>query len=1093
MNLEEYLSANQRQIAKLQELVDKVSDIGQCRIENSAKKIAALSLIEVPAENEQWAIETFQEKTEKRCASTLQLITSKSNYIEGASRDTLTELTKTLSPHHINADVRLAHESVYYFSNALVFDALIQSTKGSLDLLRSRLGTYSAPQYNRPPSQKPFFKSELVLLIPNVAMQPKLEDIQSSLNKMAAQVVDVSKKVSTNWRVFLDSPDDPTSARVPEDTSQVANNKDVVKVMMLLSSAVNSVKKDIEAHKEQFVKFDYLWKDDKSDTIQKFLQSSPTIGDFENEISRFDLIEKEISEIPIHTQIGLVLISAEPLKIALMSETKDWKQQYGLNLNKKVKCDMEQLIEYMESKTMKLSRKIADIDDLRSAVQTLSAIRETEVDVDMKVIPIEESYHLLAKNNIYVTKEETEMVDSLRYSWKKLKNLVIETQAHLGKIQPVYKADLVGAVQRFGQDVDEFVAEYSENGPMAPGIIPKTASERLILFQRGFDELNRKWETYNGGEELFSLPITPFPQLAKIKKELKLLQNLYGLYNEVLSKRQIYAETLWQDVKLDEINSDMTDFQAKMKKLPKALKDWDAFNELKGIVDNLTSMVPLLEMMSNKAMQRRHWDAIMNVAKIQLSLDPEMFYVKNLLEAPLVAHQEDIEDICTSAVKEADIELKLKSTVSDWEDKIFTLGQFKTRGNLVLKPSATAEIISQMEDSLMTLSSLMGNRYNAPFKPAIQTWVQNLSTASEVIENWLMVQNLWIYLEAVFVGGDIAKQMPKEAKRFSNIDKSWCKIMGLANDNPNVIHCCVKDETIANLLPHLTEQLELCQKSLSGYLESKRAIFPRFYFVSDPALLEILGQASDSHTIQAHLKSVTDNVDKVQFHDKDYDKIIGIESSEGERVPLSRPMLASGNVEVWLGTFLKSMQVTINDIIREAAVKVHELPLQKFMDEYPAQIGLLCLQIQWTAMCEEALNLSKTDKKKMGVTNQKITDILNTLIEVTTKELTKMDRVKYETLITIQVHHRDVFEKLYKSHIKTADDFEWLRQARFYWHETKDCVIASITNFDFAYQCEYLGCTDRLVITPLTDRVYITLAQALGMSLGGSPAGPAGI
>jgi dynein heavy chain, axonemal len=342
------------------------------------------------------------------------------------------------------------------------------------------------------------------------------------------------------------------------------------------------------------------------------------------------------------------------------------------------------------------------------------------------------------------------------------------------------------------------------------------------------------------------------------------------------------------------------------------------------------------------------------------------------------------------------------------------------------------------------------------------------------------------------VGGDIAKQMPKEAKRFSSIDKSWCKIMGLSNDNPNVIQCCVTDETIANLLPHLTEQLELCQKSLSGYLESKRAIFPRFYFVSDPALLEILGQASDSHTIQAHLKSVTDNVDKVQFHDKDYDKIIGLESSEGERVPLSRPMLASGNVEVWLGTLLKSMQVTINDIVREAAVKVNELPLQKFMDEFPAQIGLLCLQIQWTAMCEEALSLSKTDKKKMGATNQKITDILNTLIEVTTKELTKMDRVKYETLITIQVHHRDVFEKLFKSRIKTADDFEWLRQARFYWNETKNCVIASITNFDFAYQCEYLGCTDRLVITPLTDRVYITLAQALGMSLGGSPAGPAG-
>lgn len=59
----------------------------------------------------------------------------------------------------------------------------------------------------------------------------------------------------------------------------------------------------------------------------------------------------------------------------------------------------------------------------------------------------------------------------------------------------------------------------------------------------------------------------------------------------------------------------------------------------------------------------------------------------------------------------------------------------------------------------------------------VQTWEHRLYLISEVIEEWMATQRKWLYLEGIFVGGDIRAQLPDEAKKFDDIDRSFRKVL----------------------------------------------------------------------------------------------------------------------------------------------------------------------------------------------------------------------------------------------------------------------------------------------------------------------------
>lgn len=196
---------------------------------------------------------------------------------------------------------------------------------------------------------------------------------------------------------------------------------------------------------------------------------------------------------------------------------------------------------------------------------------------------------------------------------------------------------------------------------------------------------------------------------------------------------------------------------------------------------------------------------------------------------------------------------------------------------------------------------------------------------------------------------------------------------------------------------------------------------------------------------------------------------------------------------MWLNQLQISMRESIRQYFADGAVSYEEKPREQWVFDFPAQVSLCGTQIWWTTEVNIAFSrLEEGYDNALKDYFKKLVYQLSTLITLLIGELSKQDRQKIMTICTIDVHSRDMVGKLIQAKVESASAFQWQSQLRHRWDEKEKHCFANICDAQFVYSYEYLGNTPRLVITPLTDRCYITLTQSLHLIMGGGPAGPAG-
>ncbi|KAF4030914.1 Dynein heavy chain C-terminal domain [Phytophthora infestans] len=875
----------------------------------------------------------------------------------------------------------------------------------------------------------------------------------------------------------------------------------------------------LTSFKRKYDGYGYLWESDMAAHFQTFLTTAMVPGanagadtldleKFNADITKYEQVASEIENLTTPTDIGWLRVNSQPIKTAMLTWVSKWVYQYTTYLHQHVVNKLLGLHNFMETVIKGLEEQVADKnkDALKRVMTHIRDVRKQMDATNELFDPLREAVHLLKLHGINV--EDTtigdhavqDYLEAAPMQWEAIVNKTFKKKEEIMPLQMAEVESIKEELESFFLDMRKFRNEFRTTAPFSFQGAPNDAYAQMNNFASALHKKMQQAREFNELEELFELQVSKYQETTDTLYELQQLKKCWDLKDLVLATFDDWKSTLWANIQTDTFEAYARAFMKQLKMEAtehQIIKGWQVYKDTEQLVKNMSTVLPLINDLHSEAMQDRHWKALSAICHVK-AIEPKdpKFCFADLLKLNLHLHVDDVGEIVETANKEQKIEKKLKMIEELWQRLTLEYVPHKDSGTFVVKPSE--EAVESLESNQLELQTMIGmGKFVEFFKDRVLASQKTLGHVEEVLKEWVSVSKQWASLESIFLSSpDIRNQLPDDTRTFESIDSNFKDLMKNAVMEPNVVLACSVDSRLESL-KEMTAMLEKCQKSLNEYLDKKKKIFPRFYFVSNVALLEILSNGNNPKKIMPFLGDCYDSLCDLVFEDDSPNAAHTMVAKDGESVKLPTIFTMAGAVESWLNELTEAMRFCLrkemHDSIETAANWDVEKPRHQWLFDYPAQVVLNSTQIYWTEETEMALEEFENGqedsvKRYLTICNQRLEQLINLVLG----NLSSPDRCKIIALITLDVHSRDVVKKLVDEKVEGPLSFMWQQQLRFIWRQENYDVDIRITDFRSKYSYEWIGNTGRLVITPLTDRCYITLTMALRLFLGGAPAGPAG-
>ncbi|CRG84277.1 Dynein heavy chain, cytoplasmic [Talaromyces islandicus] len=959
---------------------------------------------------------------------------------------------------------------------------------------------------DRPTTDAPetdIYRIEFPQLVHEVSMrnqvlhlEPPLQYARASwfshLGQWLGVICNLEKIKSSRYQISLDVEKTQLS-----DTSFVGLPQHCSEELAEVYGAVETRLLELSGYVDKWLQFQSLWDlqadqvyDILGDDLSQWLQ---LLQEIRKSRATFDTSE-------VSRSFGNITIDYEQVQTRVNAKYDQWQheilQKFGSKLGgrmREVHSEIATARRDLEGQTLEASSTAHAVSFITIVQQCKRKARVWEPQVDL----FRQGQTTLARQR-YQFPTDWLHVENVDGEWTALNELLSRKGKIVQDQTEALRAKITAEDKVIGDKIKDIIVQWNDEKPVSGTIPPEEASQTLSSFQSRLEGLQSEFEMVSKAKEALDLPSSTESSLPAILEEVQDFMSVWAALSTIWKSLNDLREMLWTSVQPRKLRQSIDNLIKMTKEMPSRMRQYAAFEHIQNVLRQLLKINPLLSDLKSEAIKERHWQKIFKALKPGKRFSQVSLTLGDVWDLQPAASETVLRDIIAQAQGEMALEEFLKMVRETWQNYSLDLVNYQNKCRLI---RGFDDLFAKCSENLNSLQAMRHSPYFKEFEEEATTWEDKLNRVHVLFDVWIDVQRQWVYLEGVFTGNaDIKHLLPLESARFQNINSEFFAVMKKVYKSPFILDV-LAITGVQKSLERLAELLNKIQKALGEYLERERVSFPRFYFVGDEDLLEIIGNSNDTLRVAKHFKKMFAGLSGLLMDDDN--NIVGFISKEGEEVRLKREvnLIKTPRINDWLTALDTNMKMTLAELLAEAVeqfetiystTEVDQTAFNDYLANYPAQIVVLASQVVWTNAVQKSLENGGSDLPSLYDAEVRILELLAATV---LGELDPITRKKCEHMITEFVHQRDTIAKLTQLNASSPTHYMWLLQMRYVYKNEGDFLqrlYVHMANAKLDYGFEYLGVPERLVRTPLTDRCFLTLTQALCQRLGGSPYGPAG-